>query len=172
MIESVRNMIKNLIIMTLFIFPCGEVLAQETRASMIRQIVEVQGVRQMFEEQYAQQRNTMEDQAKQLYTQIVESDGGKESEKSKEIFIRFMTKTSEMISVSEMTDRWISYYGTQLSDKDLRDILAYYKTETGKKDIAATRAAMTPFTAWLLQESQKRGEQLIAEFIQQMESIP
>lgn len=158
--------------MALLILPCGEALAQETRASLVRQIVEVQGVRQMFEEQYVQQRNAIEDQAKQLYTQIVESDGGKESEKSKEIFMRFMTKTSEMISVSEMTNRWISYYGTQLSDKDLKDILAYYKTETGKKDIAATRAAMTPFTAWLLQESQKRGEQLMTEFIQEMENLP
>jgi hypothetical protein len=158
--------------MALLIFPCGEVFAQETRASIIRQIVEVQGVRQMFAEQYTQQRNAIEAEAKQLYTQIIASDGGKESEKSKEIFIRFMTKTSEMISVSEMTNRWISYYGTQLSDKDLKDILAYYKTETGKKDIAATRAAMTPFIAWLLQESQKRGEQLMAEFIQEMENLP
>jgi hypothetical protein len=82
-----------------------------------------------------------------------------------------MRKSAEMISVSEMTNRWISHYGTNLSDLDLKNILAYYKTELGKKDIAATQAAMKPFTAWLLLESQKRGEQLMAEFIKEMESL-
>jgi hypothetical protein len=164
-------MIKNLIIVALLTFSCGEAFAQETRASIIRQIVEVQGVSKMFEEQYVQQRDAMTAQAKQMYSQIVASDGGKESEESKQIFIRFMTKTSEIISVSEMTNRWISYYGTQLSDKDLKDILAYYKTKTGKKDVAATQAAMTPFTAWFLQESQKRGDRLMAEFIREMENL-
>jgi hypothetical protein len=165
-------MIKNLLVMALLTFSCGEAFAQETRSSIVRQIVEVQGVRKMFEEQYAQQRNAIAAEARQIYSQIVTSDGGKESEKSKEIFTRFMTKTLDMISVNEMTNRWIFYYGTQLSDKDLKDILVYYKTETGKKDVAATRAAMTPFTAWFLQESQKRGEPLMAEFVREMESLP
>jgi hypothetical protein len=165
-------MIKYLLMFGLFTISCEKTFAQETRASLIRQIVEVQGVRKMFEEQYAQQRNAIAAEAKQIYTQIVASEEGKESEKSKEIFIRFITKTSEIISISEMTNRWISYYGTQLSDKDLKDILAYYKTETGKKDVAATQAAMTPFTAWFLEESQRRGEKLLAEFIREMENLP
>jgi hypothetical protein len=165
-------MIKYLLMIGLLTISCEKTFAQETRASIVRQIVEVQGVRKMFEEQYAQQRNAIAAEAKQIYTQIVAGEEGKESEKSKEIFIRFITKTSEMISVSEMMNRWISYYGTQLSDKDLKDILAYYKTETGKKDVAATRAAMTPFTAWFLEESQRRGEKLLAEFIREMENLP
>jgi hypothetical protein len=165
-------MIKYLLMLGLLTISCEKTFAQETRASIIRQIVEVQGVRKMFEEQYVQQRNAIEAEAKQIYTQIVDSEGGKESEKSKEIFIRFLMKTSEMISVSEMTNRWISSYGTQLSDKDLKDILAYYKTEIGKKDVAATKATITPFTAWFLQESQRRGEQLLAEFIREMENLP
>jgi hypothetical protein len=165
-------MIKYLLMFGLFTISCEKTFAQETRASLIRQIVEVQGVRKMFEEQYAQQRNAIAAEVKQIYTQIVASEEGKESEKSKEIFIRFITKTSEIISISEMTNRWISYYGTQLSDKDLKDILAYYKTETGKKDVAATQAAMTPFTAWFLEESQRRGEKLLAEFIREMENLP
>jgi hypothetical protein len=100
-------MIKNLLVMALLTFSCGEAFAQETRSSIVRQIVEVQGVRKMFEEQYAQQRNAIADEARQIYSQIVTSDGGKESEKSKEIFTRFMTKTLDMISVNEMTNRWI-----------------------------------------------------------------
>jgi hypothetical protein len=152
-------MIRSLIIAALLIFSCGEVFAQENRDALIRRIVEVQGVNKMFEEQYAQQRNTMTAHAKQMYAQMMASTGEKESEKSREIFMRFMKKSLEMISVSEMTNRWISHYGTNLSDQDLKDILAYYKTEIGKKDIAATQTAMKPFTAWLLSETQKREEQ-------------
>jgi hypothetical protein len=102
---------------------------------------------------------------------LVVSLGEKESEKSREIFMRFMRKSSEVISVSEMTNRWISHYGANLSNQDLKDILVYYKTEIGKKDIATTQATMKPFTAWLLSESQKRGEQLTVEFMQEMENL-
>jgi hypothetical protein len=165
-------MIRSLIIaVALLTFSCGEVFAQENRELLIRKIVEVQGVNKMFEEQYVQQRNTMTAQAKQMYAQIVAGVGEKESEKSREVFMRFMRKSSEMISVSEMTNRWISHYGTNLSEQDLKDILTYYKTEIGKKDIAATQVAMKPFTAWLLFESQKRGEQLMTEFIKEMENL-
>jgi hypothetical protein len=162
-------MIRSLIIaVALLTFSCPEVFAQENRESLIRKIVEVQGVNKMFEEQYVQQRDAMTAQAKQIYAQIVEDVGEKEPEKSREVFLRFMRKSSEMISVSEMTNRWISHYGANLSEQDLKDILAYYKTEIGKKDIAATQAAMKPFTAWLLLESQKRGEQVMAEFMKEM----
>jgi hypothetical protein len=165
-------MVRSLIIViALLTFSCGEVFAQENRESLIRKIVEVQGVNKMFEEQYVQQRDAMTAQAKQIYTQIVTDGGEKESEKSREVFMRLMRKSSEMISVSEMTNRWISHYGTNLSEQDLKDILTYYKTEIGQKDIAATQAAMKPFTAWLLLESQKRGEQLMAEFIKEMENL-
>jgi hypothetical protein len=164
-------MIRSLIIAALLIFSCGEVFAQENRDALIKQIVEVQGVNKMFEEQYTQQRNTMTAHGKQMYTQIMASAGEKESKKSREIFMRFMRKSSEMISVSEMTNRWISHYGTNLSDQDLKDILAYYRTEIGKKDIAATQTAMKPFTAWLLIESQKREEQLTLEFMREMENL-
>jgi hypothetical protein len=172
MLKRIKDMIKNLIIIALLTFPCGKVLAQESRALIVREIVEVQGIRKMFEEQYAQQRSAIAAQGKQLYTQIVAGDDAKESKKSKEILMRFLTNTSDMISVDEMTNRWMSYYGTQLSEKELKDILAYYKTEIGKKDVAATQAAMTPFTAWFLQESQQRGEKLMAEFIREMENLP
>jgi hypothetical protein len=164
-------MIQSLIIAALLTFSCTEVFAQENRVALIRQIVEVQGVNKMFEEQYIQLRDTMASEAKQMYTQTMASIGEKESEKSREIFIRFVRKSSEMISVSEMTNRWISHYGTNLSDQDLKDILAYYKTEIGKKDIAATQLAMKPFTAWLLSESQKRQEQLTVEFMREMENL-
>lgn len=164
-------MIRSLIIAALLTFSCGEVLAQENRESLVRQIVEVQGVNKMFEEQYTQQRDTMTAHAKQMYAQIMASTGEKESKKSREIFMRFMSKSSQMIAVSEMTNRWISHYGTNLSDQDLKDILAYYRTAIGKKDIVATQAAMKPFTAWLLSESQKRQEQLTVEFMQEMENL-
>jgi hypothetical protein len=164
-------MIRSLSIAALLTFSCTEVFAQENREALIRQIVEVQGVNKMFEEQYAQQRDTMTAQAKQMYAQMMASVGEKESKKSREIFMRLMSKSSEMIAVSEMTNRWISHYGTNLSDQDLKNILAYYKTEIGRKDIAATQLAMKPFTAWLLSESQKRGEQLTVEFMQEMEKL-
>jgi hypothetical protein len=164
-------MIRSLVIAALLTFSCTEVFAQENRDALIRQVVEVQGVNKMFEEQYVQLRDTMAAHAKQVYAQTMESVGEKESEKSREIFMRFVRKSSEMISVSEMTNRWISHYGTNLSDQDLKDILAYYKTEIGKKDIVATQAAIKPFTAWLLSESQKREEPLMAEFIREIEKL-
>ena len=61
-------MIRSLIVAALLTFSCTEVFAQENRVALIRQIVEVQGVKKMFEDQYAQQRNTMTAHAKQMYT--------------------------------------------------------------------------------------------------------
>jgi hypothetical protein len=60
---------------------------------------------------------------------------------------------------------WTRSYGNGLADDDLDQILAYYKPPIGQKDVAATKAAYSGFTAAILVERGRRLQSALDELI-------
>ncbi len=153
---------------------CGAAVpafAQETRQELVQKISVAQGIHGMFEQQLADQRESLRGYGAKLLIDMVAQSGGEATAKEKAAFERFVSRAAKALSAKELSDKWVASYGTDLSTSDLQEILKYYPSPIGKKDVAATKAAMKVFSAWLNTESQARTNLLVAELMKDLQPV-
>jgi hypothetical protein len=129
------------------------------RQAKISRIIEAQGLPQMFQQQLDQSKNQASDLGENLYRKILSESGiadGQENPELELVFTQYMERCSTMFTANELVEIWSRFYGNDLSEADLDKILAYYESSAGKKDVAASHAAMTGFSQVVSSESQKR----------------
>jgi hypothetical protein len=141
--------------------------AQDERQSLVRQILAAQGLEQSFELQMAQARQTFKGYGEQALARV--SGGAPPDPRAVAALERFLERSSRTFVVQEYIDQWARHYGAQLSDDELRQVLDYYQSPVGRKDVAATQVAMAAFSSWLSAESRSRTLALMAELGQELE---
>jgi hypothetical protein len=144
--------------------------AQETRAALVQKIAIAQGLEDMFEQQIAAQRDSMKSYASKLFEQAIAETGGQANEQQKAAFERFAAKASTLFTAKEITAKWTAVYGKDLSEKELREVLKYYQSRIGQKDIAANQAAMNAYSHWMGQEFQARTTPLLKTLVQELQA--
>ncbi|MEN9657631.1 MAG: hypothetical protein RL571_1096 [Pseudomonadota bacterium] len=144
---------------------------ESTRQAKISQIIEAQGLQQMFQQQLDQSKTQAKDLGKNLYKKILADSGitdGQENPEIEKIFTQYIERCSTLFTAKEFVETWSRFYGNNLSEPELDKILAYYKSSIGKKDVAASQAAMVGFSQVISTESHKRINdsigQLMADF--------
>ncbi|MBL8469413.1 DUF2059 domain-containing protein [Methyloversatilis discipulorum] len=148
--------------------------AEDTvRQAKISQIVEAQGLRQMFEQQLNQSQAAAADLGKNLYRKMLLESGipeGQENPKLENVFTQYLQRCAAMFSAQELVETWSSFYGKDLSEADLDNILAYYTSPAGKKDVSASKSAMVRFSQTISRESQARMNESIEQFMSDLRS--
>jgi hypothetical protein len=144
--------------------------AGDTRADLIQRIAVSQGLLDIFEQQIALQRDSVKDYAGKLFEQMAESINVQAHQKVRASFERLVAKSSEMFSAAEITAAWSVAYGRDLSVQELRQILKYYDSPIGRKDVAANKGAISTFSVWMNQEAQSRSAVIMDEFLQALEA--
>jgi len=146
---------------------------ESARLSKISQIVEAQGLQQMFQQQLDQSKATAADVGQSLYQKMLEESGitdGQKNPKLEEVFTQYLERCTSMFTAKELVATWSSYYGKGLSEADLDKILAYYKSPVGKKDVHASQVAMARFSQAMAAEGQKRMNALIGQLMADLNS--
>jgi len=142
--------------------------AQDERTALVQRIAAAQGLNDLFEQQRAQSRQGALAYGKQVFDKMVADAGGTASDRQRAAFERLLVRGSEMFSGAELTNAWVSQYGRELSLGDLSEILRYYESPVGRKDVAASKLAMTGFSQWLIAESQRRTTELLSAFVREL----
>lgn len=157
------------------LFMCGFASAAESpRQSKINQIVVAQGLESMFQQQLDQYKASSAEMGRDIFRKILSESGISPSQADSEaekVFTRYMERVSTLISAKEMTDIWSSHYGKNLTETELDQILFYYNSEAGKKDVSAQKTAMAAFSQVISVEMQKRINISIAQLISDFKSI-
>ena len=148
----------------------SSVLAQESRATLVERIAAAQGLTEIFDQQLEQQREAVKGYAVKLFEEAVAAGGGQANPKEKAALDKLATQSAALFSGKEVTAAWIANYGKGLSLEDLRTILGYYESPIGRKDVAATKAAMPAFSAWMTEEAGVRSTSLIKEFVSELQA--
>lgn len=144
--------------------------AQNKHAELIQRIAVSQGLLEIFEQQLVQQRDSMNGYATKLFDECVAESGGQANMKAKTALEHFMAKVATIFSAAEITSAWTSAYGKDLSEQELQEILKYYESPIGRKDVAANKSAMVTFSTWMNQESLTRSTALLKEFAQELQA--
>jgi len=144
--------------------------AQTARAELVQRIAVAQGLEEMFEQQLAAQQESMKSYASKLFQQAVSDAGGQANAQQTAAFERFVAKLAVLFSSKEITAAWTAAYGKDLSDQDLKQILKYYQSPIGKKDVSASKAAMIAYSGWINQEAQNRVTPILRSLVQELQA--
>lgn len=146
------------------------VLAQDGRAELVQKIAAAQGLTEIFDQQLAQQRESTKGYAQKMFEEAIAAGGGQANPKEIAALDKLAMRAGEMFSGREIAAAWVANYGQELSVQDLQAILNYYESPTGRKDVAANKAAMPAFTSWMAKEAQGRATSLLREFLSELQA--
>ena len=141
---------------------------EAARQAKIAQIIEAQGLQQMFQQQLDQSKAAAADIGKNLYRKMLAESGiteGQENPELEKVFAKYMERCATMFSAKELVATWSSFYGKDLSEADLTKILAYYKSPVGRKDVLASQSAMAGFSQAMAVEGEKRMSASIGQLM-------
>ena len=143
------------------------------RSEKLHELMELQGVAQTVDQQLQSSRERTQQMAHQTLDKMLSTLNPPE-----EFRRRFTEASDEFISAAqtpwsgqEVADTWTKYYGAQFSDKELDQLLKFYKSPLGKKDVAAVHEAMGPYTAELHARYKPILEKAIQQFIDRLQVI-
>jgi len=147
---------------------------EASRQAKIAQILEAQGLHQMFQQQLEQAKESAVEFGKDIFRKLLSEDGISESKENpalEQVFAKYLERSAALFSAEELVATWSAFYGKDLSEADLDKILAYYKSPVGKKDVRASQAAMVDFSRVMDTEGQKRLNEAIGQLMADLKAV-
>ena len=145
----------------------------QDRNAKVRTLMEVQGLLAMFQQQMDAGKQQGQDQAKQMLDQVMNG-----LNPPQEFKVRLRRAADEFIAAletpwtaQEIVDVWAKSYATSFTDKELDQLLAFYTSPLGKKDIAASHKAMPVLTSHLAGRSKPVVERATAKYVADLQLI-
>ena len=149
-------------------------LADEaSKRAKIVALAKAQGLEQMFQQQLDQSKASTAAFGNDLFNKMMQESGAPacpDDSKEKEILTRFLERAALIFTAKEYADTWSSSFGKDLSETDIDQMLAYYRSPLGQRDVRASHAAMTNFSEVVAKESQARLNALMADLVKDMKA--
>ena len=146
-------------------------VTEKDRGVLVERIVKAQRLQEQFDQQLTQQREIMRGYATKMSEQAAAEGGGALTPQQKEVLNQFMDKASTLFSGKELADRWSSAYGKDLSVEELQQIVSYYESPIGQRDVSASKSTLTAWTTWMNTEGQARSSGLIEQLVQDLQKL-
>ena len=86
-------------------------------------------------------------------------------------FMNFISNIQDNWTAQQIVDVWSKYYGSYFSDKELDELVFFYTSEISKKDVNATKSAMTEFTTYFQKENKPIIDKAIGEYIKELRLV-
>lgn len=151
---------------------CVPCLASE-RNEKVRELMEAQGLLKMVQAQMDAGKEQTRNQAQQVLDQIL---GGMNP--SQEIKLRLQRASESFIdslitpwTAEDVVKEWANAYAKDFSDKELDQLLAYYLSPLGKKDIAESARALPILTAFISDRAKPVIERATKKYIEDLQLI-
>ena len=137
----------------------------DDRSEKVRSLMEAQGLLSMFEQQLAMGKVQNEAMGQQVIEQILSQLNPNEEfqVRFKAALLTFMKKVETPWSAKEIISVWGEHYGTQFSDKELNQLVDFYTSKIGKKEVSASKVALVKFT----EHFQALGEPIMKKAMQE-----
>ncbi len=142
----------------------------DDRSEKVRSLMEAQGLLSMFEQQLTMGKVQNEKMGQQVIEQILSQlNPNEEFQRRFEVaFLTFMGKVETPWSATEIVSVWSEYYGTQFSDKELDELVEFYTSNIGKKEVSASKIALVKFTEHFQALGEPIMEKAMQEYIDEL----
>jgi hypothetical protein len=145
----------------------------DPRTEKIEALMRAQGLLEMWQHQIDYGKVEGEKQGKQIISQMLAQLNPNEEFKARfeKAFFNYIGKLQDNWTAQEIVDIWAKYYGPHFSDEELDELVSFYTSSIGKKDVAATKSAMTEFTAYFQKENKPIIEKATNEYIAELQLV-
>jgi hypothetical protein len=157
-----------------FVTPGNATLSGSTKNAKLAQLFKLQGFSAVIE----QQRQACKKQAEAMKPQIMQQlkktfpdDKARFWGQFEIAYERFEKASQPSWTVEEATDYYAKLYGKHVSEQDLDQILAFYRSPVGKKDIEASNAAISEWTAFLMKRNQGEFQRHYQAFLKDISNV-
>jgi hypothetical protein len=106
--------------------------------------MEAQGLTQIFDQEINDTRLQGQQQVKQMMDQLMTK-----LKPTKEFETRFRAASDEFLKALEtpwtaqdIVDQWVKVYGVRFTDQEIDELLTYYTSPVGKKEVLVTKEAL------------------------------
>ncbi|MCK5871399.1 MAG: DUF2059 domain-containing protein [Methylococcales bacterium] len=148
---------KKIIVLAFFILSSLQVHA-DTRTDKIGTLMQTLGLVEMFEQRIERAKVRNEQIGKQAIKQILDGLNPSADMQKKLIttFKVYMEKVESPWTSAKIIKVWAKYYGTNFSEAELDQLIVFYSSPLGKKDVSESKKAMEKFS----QEFQEKGDKI------------
>lgn len=165
---------KTIVLLAALFLPTHALANEASKRAKIVQLAKAQGLEQMFQQQLDQAKASSVAMRGDIVDKMLKDSGleaSPEDPKVRQILVRFAEKASMIYSAKEYVDIWSRYYGQEMSEADIDQMLTYYRSPLGRRDMRATQTAMTTFTDVIGKESQIRLTALTENMMKELKAI-
>jgi len=165
--QKERSM-RNLILILLIALP-GLSFADE-RMDKIETLMKAQGLLEVWQQQIEMGKVEGEKQAKAMIDQVVSqlNPNKKYKDRFKKAFTTFMGKMQGNWTAQQIVEVWAKFYGPKFTNSELDQLISFYTSEIGQKDIKASKVALIEFTQYFQSESKPIMEKALKEYISEL----
>jgi hypothetical protein len=165
------KIIGSLVLVLLGTAAAAEPVSREER---ILELVRATGLAEMLE----QSRDSARSQAGQLSDQMLgdflKNARALTAEQSDAVSLaarRFAEACAASFDVNDAVAAWGQYYAATLTDQELDEILGYYSSPIGQKDVAASKSAMPLWQAHLAARSAASMQAAMERYMAELKNI-
>jgi len=164
--------VKWLLIFLLITLPSSMANAQ-TDTAKVAKLMEVMGLLEMWQEQIEAGKTHNAQIGEKAMEQIMSQLNPSLEYKARfsAAFNTYLKKLEAPWSAQEIVNVWANYYGPHFTDDELDRLIAFYTSDLGRKDIAATKRAMTQFTEHFQKASQPIFDKATKEYIDNLKIV-
>lgn len=145
----------------------------DSKSKKIEDLMQTLGLVETWTQQIEQGRIYNKRISSQILHQILSQLNPNEEfqKKFKEASDVFLKKTESPWSPEKVVEVWAGYYGPEFTEDELDQLIAFYNSPLGQKDIRVTRGSMEKFSKYFQEAGQQIIEKTTAEYIQDMKVI-
>lgn len=147
---------------------------EKTKKSKLLELFKLQGLTELVE----QQRTANLDQAlvygnnalAEFKKHVPESDE-KALDEIQDALKAFVESVKPTWTTEEAMNTWAEYYGATITESELDQIIKYYKSPIGQKDIMATKLATPQWSAFFGEKNKKVWDKAFNQYIKSVREI-
>ncbi len=163
----------SIVIFTVLMLVPGLAFA-DTRVEKIEALMKAQGVLEMWQQQIDQSKEDCKKMGAQMFAQLKNQLNPNEEFMSRlEVaFNRFLEKaTNTPWTAQEITDTWAKYYGAKFTDGELDQLIAFYTSDIGQKEVTSSGEALAEFTNHFKEKNMVFIQKILKDYMDDLKMI-
>lgn len=127
----------------------------------------------MFEQQLTMGRQQGREQADRMLEQMLSNLNPNEDfqKRFRAASEKFISALESPWSAKEIVSVWAQYYGAKFSDAELDELLNFYESDLGKKEVTASREALVDFSKHFAEARKPIIDAALKQYIQDAQRI-
>ncbi|WP_028863237.1 DUF2059 domain-containing protein [Psychromonas aquimarina] len=143
------------------------------KEAKIKTLMEAQGLLEMFDSQLEMGKIQGEKMGQEMMSQMLSQINPNEEFQSRfqNAFNSFMGKMQAPWGAEEIVKVWGLYYGKNFSDHELDQLIEFYTSPIGKKEVAASKSALPEFSMHFQKLSEPIFQKATQEYITELKIV-